>query len=84
MFVHTYMPIPMAERPKARVYGRSVAGFAGSNSTGGMDVRVVCYRKRQKAKWRAIKTKNEVRIKYRVQRNPKKKKSGRSVHVRLL
>ena len=31
-------PIPVAERSKARVYGRSLAGIAGSNSAGGMDV----------------------------------------------
>ena len=32
------MPIPMAERSKARVSGRSLTGRAGSNSVGGMDV----------------------------------------------
>ena len=31
----------MAERSKARVYGRSPAEIAGSNSAGGMDVCVV-------------------------------------------
>ena len=31
------MPIPVAERSKARVYGRSLAGIAGSNPSGGMD-----------------------------------------------
>jgi hypothetical protein len=28
----------MAERSKARVYGRSLAGIAGSNLLGGMDI----------------------------------------------
>ena len=31
----------MAERSKARVYGRSLAGVAGSNPAGDMDVCVV-------------------------------------------
>ena len=30
-------PVPVAERSKARVYGRSLAGIAGSNTAGGMD-----------------------------------------------
>jgi hypothetical protein len=33
-----WMPVPVAERSKARVYGRSLAGVAGSNPPGGMDV----------------------------------------------
>ena len=32
------MPIPVAERSKARAYGRYLAGIAGSNPAGGMDV----------------------------------------------
>ena len=32
-------PVPAAERSKARVYGRSLAGIAGSNHAGGMDGR---------------------------------------------
>ena len=32
------MPVPVAERSKARVYGRSLAEIAGSNPAGGMDV----------------------------------------------
>ena len=36
------LPIPVAERSKARVCGRSLAGVAGSNPAGGMDVCVVC------------------------------------------
>jgi hypothetical protein len=35
------MPIPVAARSKAWVCGRSLAGIAGSNPTGGMDVCVV-------------------------------------------
>ena len=34
-------PIPVAERSKARVCGRSLAGIAGLNPVGGMDVCVV-------------------------------------------
>ena len=34
-------PIPVAERSKARVCGRSFAGVLGSNPVGGMDVCVV-------------------------------------------
>ena len=37
-----YQPIPVAVRSKARVYGRSLAGVAGSNPSGGMGVCVVC------------------------------------------
>jgi len=32
------LPIPMFARSKAWVCGRSLAGIAGSNSAGGMDV----------------------------------------------
>jgi hypothetical protein len=32
----------VTERSKARVYGRSLAGVAGSNSGGGTDFYVVC------------------------------------------
>ena len=31
------LPVPVAERSKARVYGRSLAGIVGSNAAGGMD-----------------------------------------------
>ena len=37
----TQQPVQVAERCKARVYGRSFDGIAGSNSAGGMDVCVV-------------------------------------------
>ena len=36
------MPISVVERSKARVCGRSLAGVAGLNTAGGMDVCVVC------------------------------------------
>ena len=39
------MPVPVAARSKASVYGRSPAETVGSNPTGGMDVcllRVLC------------------------------------------
>ena len=35
-------PIPAADRSKTRLYGRSIAGVAGSNPAGGMVVCVVC------------------------------------------
>jgi hypothetical protein len=35
------MPIPVAVRSKAWVYGHSLAGISGSNPAGGMDVCVV-------------------------------------------
>ena len=41
------MPIPGAEGNKARVYGRTLAGVAGSNAAGGLGclslVSVVCF-----------------------------------------
>ena len=58
------LPIPVAERAKARVCDRSLAGVAGSNPAGMMDVY-------KKAKCRTTKTKNQVRMKYRVQENKK-------------
>ena len=35
--VSGWLTVPVAERSKARVYGRSLAGIAGSNPAGGMD-----------------------------------------------
>ena len=35
-------PVPVAERSKARVYGRSLAGIACSNPAGGMDGCPLC------------------------------------------
>jgi hypothetical protein len=35
------LPIPVAVRSKAWVYGRSLTGIVGSNPAGGMDVCVV-------------------------------------------
>ena len=41
--VYAYrLPIPVAARSKAWVYGRSLARIAGSNPTGGMDVCCDC------------------------------------------
>ena len=34
----TAMPVPVAKRSKAKVCGRSLAGVAGSNPYGGMEV----------------------------------------------
>jgi hypothetical protein len=39
--VYIYMPIPVAVRSKAWVFGRSLTRIVGSNLTGGMDVYVV-------------------------------------------
>ena len=35
------LPIPVAVRSKAWVFGRSLTGIVGSNPTGGMDVCIV-------------------------------------------
>jgi hypothetical protein len=37
-YVHFVVPIPVAARSKAWVCGRSLAGIAGSNSAGSMNV----------------------------------------------
>ena len=57
----------LAECSKARVCGRSLAEVPGSNLAGGMDICVASTDK--KAKCRKIKTKKEVRMKYREQEN---------------
>ena len=46
------MPIPVAERSKARVCRRSLAGVAGANPAEGLDVCLLCvlYSKDKKAK----------------------------------
>ena len=33
-----FLPVPVAARSKAWVYGRTLAGIAGSSPAGGMDV----------------------------------------------
>jgi hypothetical protein len=38
MCVYIFVPIPVVERSKARVYGCSLAGIADSNPAGDMDV----------------------------------------------
>jgi hypothetical protein len=65
------LPISGAKRSRTRVCGRLIVGISGSNSAGGMIVRVVCCKYRQKAKHRRIKAKTQVRTKYRVQENTK-------------
>ena len=61
------VPIPGAERSKARMCVRSLAGIAGSHPAGGMDVCVVCvcvlYGKDKRQKPRQ--SKKEIRVKYR-------------------
>jgi hypothetical protein len=47
--MYSIQPIPLAERSKARGYGRLLAGIAGSNPFGGMDVFVVCCTVKTKA-----------------------------------
>ena len=65
---------PQISVAQARVFGRSLAGVAGRNFAGGMDVCVVS--KEETGKCRTIKTNKQLRIKYRVQENTKKKLSG--------
>ena len=70
-FVMTHMkPIPVAERSKARVCGRSLPGVTGSNPAGSMDICVVCCTLRTKGKARTIRTQQ-----YR-NNTDKKKSSG--------
>ena len=51
-------PVPVAARPKARVYGRSLAGISGSDPTDGMNVlslaSVVCCKVEVSALGRSI------------------------------
>ena len=74
----------VAERSKARVCGRSLAGIAGSNQAGGMDVCVLCCKYIQMAKCRTIKTKKQIWMKYRVQDNRKNEISGGAQKSSLL
>ena len=53
----------MAKRSKGRIRGSLLAGVAGSNPAGDMDVCVV--ESGQKAKCRIIKTQKRIRLKYR-------------------
>ena len=68
--------IPVAERSQARFCCRSPAGIAGLKPAGGMDVCVVCCKYRQKTKFRIIKTKKEVRMKYKQNIREYKKEPG--------
>ena len=62
-------------RSKARVWNRSLAGVASSNLSGGMDAYVACCKyKRRNSKCREIKTKKQVRMMYRVQKNKKSRR----------
>ena len=42
-YVNSFLPVPMAARCKALVYGGSPTEIVGSNPTGGMDVFCECY-----------------------------------------
>ena len=58
--------IPVAERSKASVCGRSPNGIDGSNPVGGIDVCNSCFlQSKHKVKCRTIKTKKQVRMKYK-------------------
>ena len=59
-----YSRSPVAERSKARVYGRSLAGIAGSNPAWGIHVSVVCCTLRIKGKSQENQDK-EARLKYK-------------------
>ena len=73
----------VAQRSKATVCGRLLAGVAGSNPDGGMDICVVCCMYRQKARCRRIKTNKQVRMKYRIQKNNKKTPGGCKIFTTL-
>jgi hypothetical protein len=42
MLINNNLSIPVAARSKTKVYGRLVAGVAGSNPADGMDVCLLC------------------------------------------
>ena len=69
-----FLPIPVAARSEEWVCGRWLAGIAGSNSTGGMDVCLlwVLYSKRQKAKPGQSRQKST----YKKQKTKNKKKNN--------
>ena len=69
------LPIPVAKRSKARVWGRSLAGNAGSNPGRGMDGCIVFVSKHKKAEPRTIKTKKQVPIEYKQRTREFKKKA---------
>ena len=70
----------MAERSKARVRGRSLAGVAGSNHAGGMDVCVLCV-KGQKGKSRDNPDKETSTDTVQSEKNRMKKNPGPSIDV---
>ena len=71
-------PVPVAERSKARVCGRSLIGIAGSNPAGVVDVCVVCCTIKTMERARTVKTKKQVRQSYkdRTREGVQKKNSG--------
>ena len=73
----------MAKRSKARVCGRWLAGIAGSNPARGMDVCGVRCTVRTKGKARTIRTKEQVRIKYKERTRIKKIKNPGGGKVRF-
>jgi hypothetical protein len=60
------------KRSKARICGFSPAAVAGSSPAEGMDICAVFFTYIKMAKYRTVKTKTEVRMKYRLQENAKK------------
>ena len=70
------MPIPVVERSKAKDCGRSLAGVAGSNPAGGIDVCVVSKDKRRNAEQSRHRHKYGLST-HRIQENIKKTRSGR-------
>ena len=67
-------PVPLAERSKAKVYGRSLAGVAGSNPAGSWMLVLYSKDKRQKKK-QDIQDK-QLRIKHKERTDNKFKKSS--------
>ena len=65
------MPVPVAERSKARVCGLFLAGIAGSNPAAGMDVCIVCSKEISNMSTKDIKVHNEQKQQH--QKTTKKK-----------
>ena len=78
------LPIPVAERSKARVCGPSLAGVAGLNLAGCMDfVWCVLYSKDKRKNGGQSRQKNKNGMKYRVQKN-KENRGGEEIFLTLL
>jgi hypothetical protein len=69
------VPIPVVERSKGKDCGRSLAGVAGSNPAGGIDVCVVSKDKRRNAAQSRQRHKYRLST-HRVQENTRKKPGG--------